>query len=140
MYSGFAQAPVVRMTSTSRMMNSSYDRSYSASTTTRVQGIQTSASSVYGGVTAGETYARMTGVRKTGGGTEPGGNPNGCYCEDHDGDGFCDHCGALLDEFDGGCSNDPCWCPLPLDWTAILFLLALTCAYVTYKETKKSRA
>ena len=137
-YSGYSQAPVAQMTSTSSMMRSANRQTTDCSY--RVQGIQTSASYVTGGVTAGDTYARMSGRRKAGETPGVGGNPEVCYCEDSDGNHKCDHCGAYFDEFDGSCSNNPCWCPIDLDWNVMLFLTAAAGIYMLYKKTKKSRA
>ena len=56
-----------------------------------------------------------------------------CHCEDKDGDGFCDHCGAPVDEFDGHCENEPCWCPLDFNGAVALFMAFLACAYAFNK-------
>lgn len=138
-YGGLAQRPVARMTSTSSMISSSANY---MSSPMQVRGIQTSATYVTGGITSGDTYARIAGIRNNGGIIPPE-NPDQCYCVDEDGNGICDHCGAELDEFDGGCSNDPCWCPLSFDWKALIFLTALAGAYALKKvraSKKKSEA
>ena len=121
----------------------------------QVRVIQTYASNITGGVTSGTTYSHIGSRRKLGTPTpgeeglldvpvDPTGN---CKCEwvwdDEKQAWVCIHCGSVMTDdqyYDGHFHDGQCPCPLPLDWTAILFLLALTCAYVTYKETKKSRA
>ena len=150
MYRGFAQAPVTRMNSTSSMMRSTTSRT-ATSSQYQVRGIQTYASNVTGGVTSGTTYSHIGAQRRLGapspggGGMTPPSDPTGgCQCEwVWDGTQWvCVHCGSTMTLQDGlnGNFHDPCPCPISFDWTAILFLLTLTCAYVTYKETKKSRA
>ncbi len=100
-----------------------------ASTLCSVHTISTVASAIQGGVTSNETYERIAGLRRS-----PGGNPEICHCVDTDGNGYCDHCGAEFDEFDGGCSNDPCWCPLEFNWAVALFMSILATAYGVYKK------
>ena len=145
MYSGYAKAPVARMTSTSSMMCSTANRA--ASSEYQVYEIRTVASSISGGVTSNQTYSRLGAPHRapSGGITPPPiqpGDPGVCeHCHwelDANGDYYCTECGAYIY---GGCScTDECHCPLPLDWTAILFLLALACAYMVYKETKNKHS
>ena len=127
--SGLAQAPITSMSSTRSSFGSERDMYGGGAipSTPMVRGITTSASSVRGGVTTYDSGTPL-GPRKS-----PGGNPNGCHCEDLDGDGKCDHCHAPYDEFDGGCSNNPCWCPIEFDWRSMLYMAALAGAYALYK-------
>ena len=120
------------MSSTSSMLNSSANY---MSSPMQVRGIQTSASFVSGGVTSGETYARMSSpIRR---GPSGPGNPDWtCGCVDENHDEYCDICGCdlrFVDEL-GVCECDPyCWCPLTFDWKAFLFLSALAGAYALNK-------
>ena len=131
-----AQAPVAAMSSTSSY-GTQYMPSYAgtietSSNNTQVRGIYTAASAIQGGVTTYDTAQRnVLGRRKTG--IVPG-KPGECHCVDSNGDGHCDHCDAEIDEFDGGCSNDPCWCPLDFNWSAMLFFATLAVAYGVYKK------
>jgi len=118
------------------MMNTSM-RNYSSYN--QVQGITTSASRIYGGVTSGQTYARIGSIRRGG---QPGIPEDpwwSCGCVDEDGDEICDICGCdlrLVDE-NGicGCIDESgyCWCPVECDWKAILFLSALAGLYTLHK-------
>ncbi|MBQ4394131.1 MAG: hypothetical protein II825_02365 [Paludibacteraceae bacterium] len=126
-----AQAPVAAMGSTGISMGSGAATSETAAAP-QVRGIYTSASNIVGGVTTYDSGQRNAPGRRN---TEvTPGKPGECHCEDLNNDGFCDHCGAEYDEFDGGCSNDPCWCPLDLNRTVMLFFALLTAAYAVYKK------
>ena len=131
--SGFsmAQAPTASMSSTSSISGRSISYGGTVASVPQVCGFTTAASGVRGGVTTyGDEHhhglSRKSPV-----------HPGECeHCVDNNGDFICDICECEI----WACECDPCHCPLPFDWTAILFLLALACAYVTYKEMKKSRA
>lgn len=129
-----AQAPVVTMGTTSSygMQSASYGRVEETSSDKQVRGIYTAASAIQGGVTTYDTAQRnVPGRKKTEG--VPG-KPGECHCVDLDEDGYCDHCDAEYDEFDGGCSNDPCWCPIEFDWEVWLLMATLAAAYGVYKK------
>ncbi|MBQ7439700.1 MAG: hypothetical protein IJ548_02640 [Paludibacteraceae bacterium] len=129
-----AQAPIAAMSSTSSygMQSASYGRVEDSSSDKQVRGIYTAASAIQGGVTTYDTAQRnVPGRRKT---ESVPGKPGECHCVDLDDNGYCDHCGAEIDEFDGGCSNDPCWCPLELNWSVMLFFASLAGAYAVYKK------
>ena len=133
--SGLAQVPMTSMSSTSRSMGTmpAYANPVMGNTMSVSTGIYTSASYISGGVTSGETYARMSGPRRTGGITPP--DTPDCFCEDKNGDGKCDHCGADYhegEEFDSGCGNNPCWCPIGN--TPWLIISALAIAFAIYKR------
>ena len=126
--------PVARMTSTSRMLN--YTSSNPNTTFERVQGIRTSASNVYGGITSGDTYSRMYSSARRSGLPD---DPHGCYChwewDDELGMWVCTICGSTMsddDYFDGN-FHEFCPCPIGCDWKAILFLSALAGWYAMYK-------
>ena len=87
MYSGYAKAPVARMTSTSSMMRSAANRAATPSEY-QVYGITTVASSISGGVTSNQTYPRLGAPRKA-----PG-DP----CPDVP-EGACTHCVWVEDEY-----------------------------------------
>lgn len=130
---GMAQAPVASMASTSSSMGRGIASAATpAASTPSVQGIQTSASQVYGGVTTYDSGQRNVPGRRNS--EVVPGKPGECHCEDLDNDGYCDHCWAEYDEFDGGCSNDPCWCPLDFNWAVALFMAILATAYGVYKK------
>ena len=140
--SGFsmAQTPIATMRSTSSHQyaaanNRGINYVSSSSSISGVRGIHTMASTITGGVTTFDEGPHRGHIRKVI-------IPDVCeHCDfelNEEGEYECIYCHATLLD---GCECTPdCHCPLPLDWTAILFLLALTCAYVTYKEMKKSRA
>lgn len=140
-----AQAPVATMTSTSSMMRSSY-RQPDMSTVNRVQGIRTSASQIFGGIT---TYDEPAPICKRGRRLAPSGPPapgdegycSGCdghyVWDESEGDYYCTECGHYLMD---GCDCNPCHCPIAFDWQVLLFLSTLACAYVTYKETKNKQS
>jgi len=108
-----------------------------------VRGIRTSASSVYGGVTSGETLAKISTIKFS---TPP--IPGLCeechWVQDEHGHWYCDVCGC--DAMDGCDCEDKygqCWCPIELDWKVFLFFSALAGAYALYKvraSKKKSEA
>ena len=135
------------MNSTSSMMRSITSRT-ATSSQYQVRGIQTYASNVTGGVTSGTTYSHIGAQRRLGapspggGGMTPPSDPTGgCQCEwVWDGTQWvCIHCGSTMTLQDGlnGNFHDPCPCPISFDWTVILFLLALACAYVTFIRRRK---
>ncbi len=130
-----AQAPIAAMSSTSAygIQTTSHNHETKAiANDVAVRGIYTSASAIQGGVTTYDTGSRnVLGRRKT---EIVPGKPGECHCVDSNGDGYCDHCDAEIDEFDGGCSNDPCWCPLDFNGAAALFMTALAVAYAIYKK------
>ena len=135
-HSAMAQAPMAAMGSIGSYTQnmSSYGRTAEASSNMQVRGIYTAASAIQGGVTTYDSGQRNVPGRRN---TEVvHGKPEECHCEDLNNDGFCDHCGAEYDddEFDGGCSNDPCWCPLDFNWTVMLFFVLLAAAYMVYKK------
>lgn len=124
-----AQAPVASMGSTSSVGSRGISYGGTVAAIPQVQGISTSASGIRGGITAEDTYARSCGPRKI---EVIPGKPEHCHCED-DGTGHCIHCGAELDEFDGGCSNNPCWCPIDFNGAVALFMAILAGAYAIYR-------
>ena len=102
-----------------------------------IQTIRTSASTVSGGVTAAQTYARIGGPKKS---QAYPGVPDCPQCIDEDGDDVCDKCGCDL--FDGcTCAGESgyCWCPIDLDWTVFFFFAVLMTLYFVFK-TQKSEA
>ena len=114
-----------------------------------MSGIRTAAATVSGGVTTYDKAPKKPrgGIRKSGegGGTGgmddlPEGLPNcGCHWIDNgDGTYTCPNCNTTLEEFDiegGGahcdCMSESgyCWCPLELNWGAMLFLALLAVGY-----------
>ena len=127
-----SRAPIVHMTSTSRMMN--YMPSNSATSFECVRGITTVASSVMGGTTTYDTGAPFSQRRS-----------KGAFLPD-----VCEHCNWVWDEEEDdyvctvcgshaqwGCDHmhdyGYCWCPVECDWKAILFLSALAGWYAMYK-------
>ena len=93
-YGGIAQAPTARMYSTRSMLSAPAGGN---TTYGSVRGIRTSASSVYGGVTSGQTYARISAIRRggpsLGGEEDPPGDPDCPHCvwDEHD---VCIYCGC----------------------------------------------
>ena len=120
-----------------------------------MSGIRTAAATVSGGVT---TYDKAPlrprgGIRKSGegGGTGgmddlPEGLPNcGCHWIDNgDGTYTCSMCNTTLDEFDietgahCNCVEESgyCWCPLDMNWGAMLFLALLAGGYAMWKKNR----
>lgn len=127
---GMAQAPVASMTSTGSSMGRGIAAAATpAAATPSVRGIQTSASQVYGGITAGDTYTQISGPRRVG-------HPGECsHCIDDNDDGYCDRCGMDIYE----CEEETCWCPLDLNWAVMLFFALLTAAYGIYKKRNLHR-
>jgi len=123
---GMAQAPVASMVSTGSSMGRGIASAATpVASTPSVRGIQTSASQVYGGVTAADTYASI-GAPKRG----PS-HPGECsHCIDENGDDYCDRCGMDIYE----CDEETCWCPLDLNWAVMLFFTLLAAAYAVYKK------
>lgn len=112
----------------------------------QVRVIQTYASNVTGGVTSGTTYSHISSQRRTapspsGGGITPPGNPNCPNCV-WDEEGNCIYCGH--NKYEDGCTcggdGSDCHCPIAFDWQVVLFLSALACAYMVYKETKNKQS
>lgn len=129
----YTQTPMIAMRSTSTAMGGASARGIRYGRPTHMQGFETSATNVRGGVTAGSTYAAM-GPHKAPHKSQAYPGVPECYCHDDDGDKVCDHCGAdYEDEFDG-CDNDPCWCPIEWDWSVLAFLSLLSFAYIAYKK------
>lgn len=135
------QAPIASMTSTSSMGVSSRTMS--------VSGITTIASTISGGVTTADSpIVRPGSIKRAGGDIPPPPAPGD--------EGYCDHCDYIWDPNanagDGGyvcskchrgleegcnCSKeDPnyCWCPIDLNWGAMLFLALLAIGYGAYKK------
>ena len=143
MYSGYAKAPVARMTSTSSMMRSTTNRA--ASSEYQVYGIRTVASSITGGETSNQTYSRIGAPRKAPGDPCPHVPDDACthcvWVEDENGNYVCAICGS---DMELGCDHmhdyGYCWCPIDFDWKVIFFLAILSSIYVAYVKTKKSRA
>lgn len=128
---GMAQAPTASMRSTSSFSGRGISYGGTVAPVQQVYGITTAASGIRGGVTTYGDEHHHGFSRKS-----PG-HPGECeHCVDADGDFICDICECEI----WACECDPCHCPLHLDWTAILFLLALMCAYVIYKETKNKQS
>lgn len=156
---GVAQAPVAAMGSVSRGVApvdgtqgyaSMRTITTAVSMTQSARGIYTAASSVTGGVTTNETGGKPRGrVRKTT--PEPTSpvptpdTPGSCPgCVGHykwdpdgnagDGDWYCMQCEHYLTE---GCTcaeeDGYCWCPLDLNWGAVLFLALLAAGYAMWK-------
>lgn len=144
MYSGYAKAPVARMTSTSSMMRSAANRAATPSEY-QVYGITTVASSISGGVTSNQTYPRLGAPRKAPGDPCPDVPEGACthcvWVEDEDGNYVCAICRS---ELDLGCNHmhdyGYCWCPIDFDWKVIFFLAVLGGVYAASKQLKKSRA
>lgn len=143
---GMAPAPVATMGSVSRGAGSSRSRGVSSTmgsisvampvAVAPMSGIRTAAATVSGGVTTYDKAPKKPrgGVRKTGGHS---GDAEECpYCHDDDDDGFCDRCGCEygLGLTDGQCSgcvaeSGYCWCPLDMNWGAMVFLMLLAVGY-----------
>lgn len=131
--SGYAQAPQAAMRSTSSML-----RSTTRSTTPR--GMYTSATHVKGGMTAGQTYAAMTGAqrvgaRKLGEHPEHNGVDLCTGCVDANGDFICDVCGHDIYE----CECDSCRCPIGEGWQVWLFMGILASSYAAHKAYARKK-
>lgn len=147
---GMAQAPVASMNSVSRVpsygaMPSAKAMPIVATTAMPVQGIYTAASSIRGGITTTDTggHPHIGRHIKKEGTPDPGGEFSDCGCVDANKDGFCDICNHPMpeDEFDEcQCITEDgyCWCPLDLNWGAILFLSILAIAYGLYKKRTRT--
>lgn len=136
---GMAQAPVASMTSTGSSMGRGIASAATPVTSTpSVRGIQTSASQVYGGVTAGDTYSQISGPRRAGTTPPIPGICEECHwVQDEHGHWYCDVCGC--DAMDGCDCGDHCGCPLDLNWAVMLFFALLTAAYGIYKKRNLHR-
>lgn len=100
----------------------------------QVQGLLTSASMVGGGVTATETYQRMTRAMRGSGPAKAPSLPDGvcehCHWEYIGGQWICSECGAnVLDGCECTNGGSYCWCPLDLNWGAMVFLMLLAAGY-----------
>jgi hypothetical protein len=111
-----------------------YTSSNPNTTFERVQGIRTSASNVYGGITTFDTQGHVcAGIRKAPGDPEDKGHnfvPNG------DGTYTCTICGLTISEedyLDGNFLPEISTSPIECDWKAILFLSALAGWYAMHK-------
>ena len=99
-----------------------------------MSGIRTAATAVSGGVTTYDKAPKKPrgGVRRADPGV-PTVIP--CGCHDEDGNGFCDACGCDMKVawLDGECNCEAesgyCWCPLELNWGAMVFLMLLAVGY-----------
>ncbi len=150
-YSGYSQAPVAHMTSTSSMRCSSYGGTNSPAMEMRVQGFRTSASGVTGGVTSSQTYGRFGAPRRSTTPTPPPDPTGVCQCVwiydanlfgEGEGGFYCPKCGStvqLEDALDGH-YHDYCPCPLEADWRVLIFLTALAGVYKSYKQLKKKQS
>ena len=128
-------------------MRSSYGRTSVPTNSVRVQGIRTSATYVTGGVTSNQMFTPYGSPRRLGGGgPTPPTDPTGdCKCEWYwDGEKWvCSKCGSTMtddDLLDGHFHDGDCPCPIAFDWQVVLFLSALACAYMVYKETKNKQS
>lgn len=134
---GLVQVPVAAMGATSVITRGMANSSNAVSANALdVRGIQTSASSIQGGVTTYDTEARFSPRRSN----TPGHgdlHPDCEHCIDENGDDICDICGCdLLD----GCTCDHCTCDVPITdgWQMWLFMTVMTTAYVMYKKWTKT--
>lgn len=100
-----------------------------------VQGLLTSASLVGGGMTASDTYARMTRAASPHKAPSlPPGVCEECHWEWNGTTWVCTQCGA--DVLDGCHCEDEigyCWCPVGDGWEVWFFVTALAGAYALYK-------
>ena len=159
---GMAQTPQIAMSSVSRgvsagvssrgIVTGRMSTGMVMGTAAPVRGIYTSATDVTGGVTTYDTSAPHRGhIRRTGSETPPPGpdDPHACPgCVGHyewdpegnagDGDWYCTQCGHYYTE---GCTcateeGGPgyCWCPLDMNWGAMLFLALLAGGYAMWKK------
>ena len=136
--SGLAQAPVASMASTGSSMGRGIaSAATSAASTPSVRGIQTSASQVYGGITAGDTYTQISGPRRAPGDPE-GGEHN--WVDNGDGTYTCTICGITISEDDylEGIFDAHC-VPINDGWTASLFMSLLAGAYTLYKVRARKK-
>ena len=148
---GMAQTPQIAMSSVSRGGNTGVSSrgivtgrmstGVVMGTAVPVRGIYTSATSVTGGVTTSTTYASMTLPKLTPRRSQAfPGAPECSECYDNNGYNLCDACGCnLLNGCD--CATDPtgpgyCWCPLELNWGAMLFLALLAGGYAMWKKNR----
>ncbi len=154
---GLAQTPQIAMSSVSSGVNTGgssrgivtgrMSTGVVMRTAVPVRGIYTSATSVTGGVTT-YSHPHPGSVRKGGGVLPPGGENDDPLivcpsCKDENGDGTCDICGCsiycLNGESECACATDPygpgyCWCPLELNWSAMVFMAVMAAAYAVWKR------
>lgn len=147
---GIAQTPQIAMSSVSRgvsagvssrgIVTGRMSTGMVMGTAVPVRGIYTSATSVTGGVTT-YSHPHLGSVRKES--EDPSnpshhGQPEICQqCIDANGDDVCDRCRCDMD----GCTcateeGGPgyCWCPLDMNWGAMLFLALLAGGYAMWKK------
>lgn len=148
---GLAPAPVATMGSVSRGAGSSRSRGVSSTmgsisvampvAVAPMSGIRTAAATVSGGVTTYDKAPKKPrgGVRKSGI-LPPGGDGDDplevCpHCKDADNNGICDICKHSIYLLDGedecDCAEESgyCWCPLDMNWGAMVFLMLLAVGY-----------
>lgn len=101
-----------------------------------VQGLLTSASMVGGGMTASDTYARMTRAAAPHQAPPlPPGVCDECHWFWNGTTWVCTQCGAdVLDGCDCESESGYCWCPLGDGWQVWVFMALLAGAYVGYKK------
>jgi len=142
-HSNSAQTHTATMGSTDSYygMNTHCATTLTAVTSMSVQGFNTSASAITGGVTtcdAGHSHGIR--ITKTNGDDDdddddPPPQPSVCHCvwvEVSPGVFQCKYCGRTLVE---GCDCDPCRCPLDMNWGVVLFMVAMAAVYAYIKKT-----
>lgn len=135
---GMAQAPVASMASTGSSMGRGIASAATPVTSTpSVRGIQTSASQVYGGITAGDTYTQISGPRRAPGDPDSGEHN---WVDNGDGTFTCTICGITISEDDYYDGIFPPECvPISDGWPIWLFLAVLAAAYGIYKKRNLHR-
>lgn len=156
-YSSMASMPTASMGSVSAgMMSSGSSSNSQRGVNYSTTGFATCATSIRGGVTAGQTAASMNASapnnaprRAKQEGPGASGNPSwlpdcGCYWYEEGGIWHCVNCDCTIDPndiFDGDypdhCTCDPCRCPIEWDWSVLAFLSLLSFAYIAYKKRQK---